>query len=485
MQLISLDFFLLFATTLLLYNALPQRTRWIVLLLSSLAFYVGAGPFALAYILIVSLSSFLLALFLQGRKEGGKFAVSLPLYIGVLFIVGAWVALKLLSDKGELILPLGISFYSLRVISYLLDVKRKRVAAERHFFSYLLFVCYFPVVLQGPIVRYKDISPALYSGRRAGGEESLAGLILMLWGIFKKLVVANTLATPLWEIAANSEEYRGGYVLILICLYSAEIYCDFSGGIDIVRGASGMLGIPLPRNFDRPFASTTLREFWNRWHISLGEWFEHYVFYPLSLSRPMQRLSKKARARLGSRRGRKIPLYAATMTTWLMTGLWHGFRWNFIAWGLINGGLVLLSLELSPVFERFHARHPRLAPKKSFRVALARLRVFLIIGAVRLLDLYGSVGLTFKMLATPFYDLASYRGLVGGMLSLISAPRLCALALALVAVFLVGHRDIKAENIAKSPARAAAAVFGLAFFSLTLGGYGMGYSAGDFIYSRF
>ena len=313
----------------------------------------------------------------------------------------------------------------------------------------------------------------------------MSGLILMLWGTFKKLVVANALATPLSVIAGNTNKYRGGYVLVLICLYSAEIYCDFSGGIDIVRGASGMLGIPLPKNFDRPFSSTTLREFWNRWHISLGEWFEHYVFYPLSLSRPMQGLSKRARARLGARRGRKIPLYTATMVTWLLTGLWHGFRPNFIAWGLINGGLVLLSLELAPLCERLHTRHPRLSENNALGVALLRIRVFLIIGAIRLLDLYGSVSLTFKMLATPLYDLASYRGILGGMLSLIDAPRLIALALALAAVFLASHLGIKAEDLAKSPARAAATVFGLAFFALTLGGYGMGFSAGDFIYSRF
>ncbi len=485
MQLISLDFFLLFAVTLLLYNLFVQRARWRVLLCSSLVFYLWAGLFAFVYMIIISLSSFFLALFLQRRKEGSKFALILPLYIGVAVTVGAWVALKLISRGGDVILPLGISFYSLRVISYLVDVKRGRAEAQRGFLRYLLFVCYFPVVLQGPIVRYKEISDSLFSGRRAGAEEGISGLLLMLWGIFKKVVVANTLAAPLSKIATESDKYRGGYVLMLLCLYSAEIYCDFSGGIDIVRGASGMLGIALPKNFDRPFASTTLREFWNRWHISLGEYFEHYVFYPLSLSRPMQKISRRARARLGGRRGRKIPLYIATMTTWLLTGLWHGFRWSFIAWGLINGGLVLLSLEFSPIAERFYARHPTLAANKALRQWLGRVRVFLIIGAVRLLDVYGSVILTFKMLGTVFYDLSSYGELERGMLSLISVPELLAVAMALVAIFIVSRLEVKSDELAKSPSRAVAAVFALALSSVVLGGYGMGFSAGDFIYSRF
>ena len=177
MQLISLEFFLFFAATLLLYNILPKGQRWIVLLISSLVFYISAGAFAILYILAVSLSSFLLALFLQKGKEGGNFALSLALYVGVLLLVGGWVTLKMLSDRGEIMLPLGISFYSLRVISYLLDVKRKRVRVERNYPRYLLFVCYVPVVLQGPIVLYKDISSSLYSGRRADGEERMSGLI--------------------------------------------------------------------------------------------------------------------------------------------------------------------------------------------------------------------------------------------------------------------------------------------------------------------
>lgn len=486
MQLVSLEFFLFFALLLLVYGIAPQGARWIVLLLASLVFYLYAGLFPFIYIILISLSSYIFALFLQKyQKEGSVSRLSVCLYIAVLSTLALWVTVKLSSSAVDIILPIGISFYSLRIISYLIDIKRKRIRTERNFLKYLLFVTYFPLILQGPVVGYGEIAEPLYSGRRATGEEALSGSILALWGIFKKVVVANTLSAPLSQIVAESERYSGAYVLFLICFYSAEIYADFSGGIDMVRGASQMLGIPLPKNFDRPFASTSLCEFWNRWHISLGEWFEHYVFYPLSLSRPMQRLSKRARARLGSKRGRKIPLYIATMTTWLLTGLWHGARSNYIAWGLINGALILVSGELSPLWRRLHARYPSLKEGRLLLTATGRARVFLIIGSVRLLDLYGSVRLTFKMLGSIFFDPRSYADLLGGLPSLISPPALCVVICALLLIFAVSELDIKAEWVAKRPLLAAVTVFSLALISLIFGAYGAGFDAGEFIYSQF
>jgi len=487
MSLVSLEFFVFLAIVLLLYNISPRKARWLILLAASLFFYGCTEIFAFIYIIFMTLSSYIFALAVQKyQKEGSRFKISTSLAAAIIFVLSLWVALKLASGTGSILLPLGISFYSLRIIAYLIDVKRKKTEAERDFFKYLLFISYFPLLIVGPVANYTEMSGSLYSGRRASGEELLSGLIRLLWGAFKKLVIANTLSVPLAYIVADTEKYSGAYVLFLLVFYSAQIYADFSGGIDIVLGASGMLGISLPENFDRPFLSVTLKEFWNRWHITLGEWFERYVFFPLSLSKPMQRLSKVCRRRLGVKVGRKIPVYIATMITWLLTGLWHGIRQSFVAWGLINGALVLISEEVSHLSDRFYNRHPSLKNRQRLLTALSRARVFLIIGAVRLLDVYGDVALTFKMIITAFYDFESYSSLLsGGFFAIISPPAFITVLLSLILLFTVSERRIKSSDIAKSPVFSAASVFSLILLSLLLGTYGEGFNAGDFIYSQF
>ncbi len=484
MPLISGRFFLLLISALGVYYAVPKRARWAVLLGVSLLFCASAGGFALAYILTVSLSSYLFALLLQkGAKEGSRLVFISSFYVSVILILSAWAAVKLMARHGSLVMPLGVSFYSLRIISYLIDVKRGKSGAEKSFFKLLLFVSWFPCLIQGPVAEYRDINEPLFSGRGARGDELLSGVIRLFFGIFKKVVIANTLREPLLLIAERS--YSGGYVLFLLVLYSAETYCDFSGGIDMALGISGMFGVTLPENFDRPFSSLTLREFWNRWHITLGLWLERYVFYPVSLSRPAQRLSRSARRRLGVKLGRKVPVYFATMLTWLLTGLWHGARANFIAWGLINGILVIISQECTPIFERMSARYPLIFESGAV-IFLRRVWVFFVIGTVRLLDVYRSVPRTAQMLASVFYDLDGYAGMFsGGLFDIISPERLLAVLLALALVFFVSERRIRSLDAAKGPIKAAVCVFLLAFLSITLGSYGTGFDAGEFIYSRF
>ncbi len=487
MSLISSDFFALCALALFLFYISPKSIRWMILCAVSICFYLSFGSFALIYILVISLSSYIFALLLQKYpKEGSNFHLKYILCVAVLSVLALWAFVKFFGGAYGILLPVGISFYSLRVISYLIEVKRKRVSAERNFFKYLLFVSWFPLILQGPIAEYGEISDSLYKGRCASFTELLSGIIRILWGCFKKLVIANSLASPVLSAVNDAERYSGAYVLLLIILYSAQIYCDFSGGIDIAIGVSALFGVKLPENFDRPFSSVSLREFWNRWHITLGEWFEKYVFYPVSLSKPMQRLSSLLRRRFGLRLLRRLPVYISTLLTWFLTGLWHGARPNFIAWGLINGALVLLSEEISPHLERFYLRFPKIREKRGALTALGRLRVFFIIGAVRLLDLYGDVGLTFRMLGSIFYDLQSYKSLfLGEIFSLISFPVFLAVLLSLSVVFFVSQRRIKSEDVAKRPILSSVCVFSLLFISLVFGTYGKGFSAGDFIYSRF
>ena len=482
MQLISAGFFAFLAVTFTFYYLCPKKHRWVILSGFSFAFYAFSGYVSLVFILINSLSSYAFALCLQKcRKEGSGFAQKAILTSAVTFTVCLWVFSRAIGVH-----PLGISFYSLRVISYLFEVKRGRLEAQRNFLKYLLFTAFFPISVLGPIAEYGKISDSLFSGKGTDGKGFLSGLIRLLWGIFKKCVIANLLSEPLSKIYGNPDFFSGAYVLFLLIFYSAEIYCDFSGGIDMALGISGMFGVDLPENFNRPFASRNLREFWNRWHITLGEWFERYVFYPLSLSKPMQRFSKLCRRRLGVSVGKRIPVYTATMLTWFLTGLWHGVRWNFVAWGLINGILVVLSQEISFVSERFYEKHPGVKRDGVILTSCARARVFLIIGAVRLLDVFNSVKLTAKKLVTVFYDMGSYIDFFGGgILDLISITTLSVIAISLTSVFAVSAFGINSREIAEKPMCSALCVFGLILLSLVFGKYGMGFDLSDFIYSQY
>ncbi len=467
-----------------------------VLSFASLAFYAFSGIYSLIYISAVSLSSYIFAILMQKcRKEGSGFCLRLLSALSLAVILGIWGSSRLrgigiLGIWGSSRLPgigiLGISFYSLRVMSYLIEVKRGRIDAERNFPKYLLFTSFFPIAVLGPILSYGELSESLFCGKGAKGEDFLSGVIRLLWGIFKKCVIADMLAGPLALIYEGRQAYSGAYVLFLLIFYSAEIYCDFSGGIDISIGVAVMLGIKLPENFDRPFSSRTLGEFWRRWHITLGKWFERYVFYPVSLSKPMQRISKKCRRIFGDNMGKKLPVYTATMLTWLLTGLWHGAERHFIAWGVINGALVIMSQEILPFAERFYNRHPRVKRDGLLLTFIGRVRVFLIIGAVRLLDLYKSLPITAGKLSTVFCDLQSYGELFcGGIERLLDLPRLAMLSVSLILLFSVSAMRIKGKDLAKRPLIAALCIMTLSFASVTFGTYGIGFDAGEFIYSRY
>ena len=497
MKLISSSFFLLVLVTFVFYSLFPKRQRWIVLLISSLAFYLCAGLFSFIIVLIFSLSSYLFALLIKRRdRQEGEFVArsrerenkkrkkKKSYYVCIFsafLLLSLWVVIRRVSPS----VALGISFYSLRVVSYLYDVQKGRVEPQKNLLKYTLFVTFFPLAYLGPVALYRDISDQLYCGRKASADEITSGLFRITWGIFKKLVVANSLSLPLSLIASSPERYSGVYVLFLLVFYSAEIYCDFSGGIDISSGVGALFGIDLPENFLRPFASANLREFWNRWHITLGEWFEAYVFYPISLSSAMQRLSKKCRKIFGTRYGKRLPLYASTMFTWLLTGLWHGGQGHFIAWGLINGALVLVSQELSRPMSRFLDKHPRLK-NSAARLLFGRVRVFLIIGAVRLLDVYESLPLTARMLLSVFLDVESYKSFFGGGIFALFKPS--SLVVVLVAIFFVFLLGFYAGAEKNKPRKAYVSVTLMIFLTLSalvFGTYGMGYDASDFIYSHF
>jgi len=289
-------------------------------------------------------------------------------------------------------------------------------------------------------------------------------------------------------LIGNDTKYSGVYVLLLILLYSVQIYGDFTGGIDITVGLSEMMGILLAENFNRPFSSRSTKEYWRRWHITMGTWFTDYVFYPLSVSGGMQRLSKFSRAKLGEKIGKRIPVYLATIVTWFLTGLWHGAGMNFIVWGLLNCAVILVSQELQPLYTRFQARFPRLTASKPWE-KWQMVRTFLLMGLIRSLDCYRDVGRTFRLWGSMFtnWNWGSLFG--GGLVSFgLSWGDWAVVLLGVLLIWAVsrqvGDSPLR-ERIANRPVLWCAVICGLSLLILIFGAYGIGYDASQFIYNQF
>ena len=230
------------------------------------------------------------------------------------------------DDLFKLIMPLGISFFTFQILSYLIDVYKGKVKAQKNFLKYLLYISFFPSVVQGPIPRYADLGTQLYEEHRFEYDNLRDGALLILWGFAKKLILAERLGTFVDQIYGNYTQYTGMlFFFVATAAFSIQIYADFSGCMDIATGTARLFGIRLAPNFLRPYFSKTMPEFWRRWHISLGSWFRDYIYIPL-----------------GGNRVSTLKHIRNILVVWALTGLWHGASWNFVLWGVYYGLFLLL-----------------------------------------------------------------------------------------------------------------------------------------------
>ena len=386
--------FLLFLTAaVVLYYLTPKRWRYLVLLAASAFFYLSYSVKAAAYLLFTVAATYGAAIGLDAmhraerraaQAQGADRAAVRRLWLkrrrlllaGVLALNFATLALfKYLNDwlgtansllglaglsfrfrPLELLLPLGVSFYIFQTSGYLIDVYRGKTGPERHFLKYTLFVSYFPQMIQGPINRFDRLRPQLIEGNDFSADQIKYGVQLMLWGMLKKLLIADTLAAAVTEVFDRFTQYSGAVILLAVVLYCLQLYCDFSGGTDLVRGASQLFGVEMAENFRRPYFARTVDDFWRRWHISLGEWMKDYLFYPLALSKPLNRLGKKLRPIIGARLGKLAVPCISTVVVFLMVGIWQGPGLSNIAYGLWNGGLMSLAMVTAPAAVRARER---------------------------------------------------------------------------------------------------------------------------------
>lgn len=320
MSFVSLEFIIFVVISLAFYYFLPLKFRWIALLFMSYTFYTIGGGNTIVYLIFTTLTTYLSARGIDFLNKKGKeqkkvtqerelkkiklqkrlmVAFAAISNFSLLFFFKYWnyavSAINGLLDSDrlpvfELILPLGISFYIFQSIGYVIDVYRNKYPAEKNLLKFALFVSFFPQIIQGPISRFDNLGKQLFCGNRFSYDNLRDGIQLAMWGYLKKLVIADRTAIIVNEVFNNYTNYDGGIILLGVIFYCIQLYCDFSGGIDITRAVAKMFGIELRDNFKRPIFATSLADFWRRWHISLGTWMKDYLFYPLSLSKPFIKL---------------------------------------------------------------------------------------------------------------------------------------------------------------------------------------------------
>ncbi len=529
MSFASLTFLVFLLGLMLVYFLVPGRARWGVLLAGSYAFIAVSSPHTAVYLLLATAAAFLAALKIQsvqsafaarsgreawtaGEKRARRRACQrekrLWLALALSAVFGMLLVLKyanfaidnlnaLLGPAGglrrvEWLLPLGISFYTLQVSGYLIDVYRGKYAADQHFFKFALFASWFPQLVQGPISRYDALAAQLYEGHAFDWRRMKSGALRMLWGYFKKLVIADRLALvvePLFTDFAG-QGYAGAYIWAAAVLYTFQIYADFSGGMDIVLGMSEIFGIRMTENFRRPILAGSVAEFWQRWHITLGSWMRDYLFYPLALSGRFNRLGKRLRRRFGPYVGKVAPAVLASFIVFTCVGVWHGAEWKYVVYGFYQALFVSTATLLEPFYARMrkglHVRETS-AGFQAFRV----LRTFLIIMVGRVLSRAGSLSDALAMLGL---GVSAWNPQVlwdGSFLAFgVTVAEWVVLAVAVaawMAVDALNERGVVVRERLEAralPLRWAAYILG-AMIVLIFGVYGPGFDAASFIYGGF
>ena len=375
MELTSNLFLLCLLALLAVYYLTPKRGQWCVLLIASWAYYLytdlRAGAFLAASTLITYICARRIGSIyrVSGEKTRAKRRAKGVLLLGMLTNLAILALLKYLNFALQnvgalfhtsvpvlrLVLSLGISYYTFQTVSYLLDVYWKRCEAQTNVLRLSLFVSFFPQLAQGPIGRYDRLAPQLYAHHDFEWENIRYGIWRFVWGLFKKMVLADWAGVFREAIFSAPDQYSG-IAIFGVLLYSVELYGNFSGGMDMVIGVASLFGVKLDENFRRPFFSGSVTEFWQRWHITLGTWMKDYVFIPMSMSRWMRAIGRRAKKRFGRKTGRVLPLCLANLIVFFLVGVWHGPTWGNIGWGLYNGVIIASSNLLAGAYVKAKER---------------------------------------------------------------------------------------------------------------------------------
>lgn len=499
----SLNFILFLSVCIILYYIFPLRARWFVLLVGSIFFYCCAGWEKLIFVLATALVTYVIALLINriyssdkyaeldnaGKKKKTKFWLIIGLFLVILLLVYTKTAHNFI-DPENIIIPLGISYYTFGIVGYMADVYWKKDVAEKNPLKLLLYMIYFPHILQGPIARHKKLASQLAEGHRFDYQGFCFGLQRITWGFFKKLVIADRFAVIVNEIFDNYTQYEGQYFVIAILACVVQLYCDFSGCMDIALGVSECFGITLDENFKRPFYSRSASEFWRRWHITLGAWFKDYVYMPMVINPRLIKLSKKAKDRFGARFGKSLMTVIPLAIVWLLTGLWHGTGLDYIVWGCYWGIIIIIGTVFAPEFKKLTKKlniDTESGLWKNFQIV----RTFLIFCGGRLLTAPGDIKVSIDILKSIFTRFNIWVWFDQSIYDLgLDRQELWAGLFGLVLLWFISYKQEHGTRIRETVASFPLPLrwilyYGLFFAVLIFGRYGSGFEASAFVYMQY
>ena len=530
----SLSFFIFLAVVLLVFYVIPKKFQWVVLLVASIAFYVSFS-WKFLFFIISTIATIYGATYGMDKvsSEQAKYLEEHPelsledkkaykakckkkkklyLTLCILFNIGILFVLKyanffvtnfigLINLFGanlspvvlKLILPLGISFYSFQAVGYLLDVYWGKVQAEKNIFKLALFISFFPQIIQGPISRFNELAPQFTEEKHFDYSKIIRGLTRVLWGLLKKLVIADTLATIVNAGFDKVSALNGVQTWITVLSYLVQDYMDFSGCIDIAIGVAECFGITMPENFKRPYLANTVEEYWRRWHATLGSWFKDYIFYPISISKFSLKFGKfcKKHSKPNSYVAKQMPAIFGLIVVWLTTGLWHGASWNYVLWGLYYGILVILSILCKPLYTKVITKC-KINTDSWWYKTFQWFRTIWLLCVGRIIFRSNSMADAWTMFTKTFSSI--FTGWSGALDMLTSQQKHLVVALIVMAIVfvvdLIKEFKLKDGSIRDAIAKRSVVLQTVALAALIViivlfGSYGPGFTAQDFIYMQF
>ena len=356
----------------IVYQIMPKKYRWAVLLVADYGFFFMWSKFLLVYNIATTFITYLFGRKLGSMKKAPE-GVDRKVFkkkkhrivvLGVLINLGVLIVLKYTNFIGSSVaslfgssftamsiaVPIGISYYTLQCISYLSDVSNKKIEAETNFFKFALYTSFFPTILEGPITRFGDMAENLFAGHSITAQNLAEGYERIIWGLFKKMVIADHMAPVVTTIFRDHSD-NGGLCLTGAIFCTIQLYMDFAGTIDIAIGAGKIFGITIAENFRQPFFAKNAGDFWHRWHITLGTFFRDYIFYPVSLSKPIQNMTKHLTKKGHKMLARYLGPAIALLFVWLANGFWHGPYWTYVFYGLYYFVFMIIEMFLEKPFE--------------------------------------------------------------------------------------------------------------------------------------